>query len=192
MGVDDIIERNRVAAGLKPRDMRKDTSSMGALAASSAAEGEGEEEETIGSRVYLPSRTEQQEEFQMSMNKLASNTSVNFDPDEHPEEIIPDLDIDTIQRIHNLGWRFALKEDVARRMKQGRGSNMDGKEARLSPSDITSEDLVLESIILDKNGEPTERWTISGRDWVGDYPTMMILRCHQVKWWKNCVIRANR
>jgi hypothetical protein len=48
---------------------------------------------------------------------------------------------------------------------------MDGKEARLSPSDITSEDLVLESIILDKNGEPTERWTISGRDWVGDYPT---------------------
>jgi hypothetical protein len=24
---------------------------------------------------------------------------------------------------------------------------------------------------LDKNGEPTERWTISGREWVGDYPT---------------------
>ena len=161
MGVDDIIERNRVAAGLKPRDLRKDASAEAAAAASGAASGE--EEDTIGSRVYLPSRTEE-EEFQMSMNKPAAKTGVNFDPDEHPEEIIMDLDIDTRQSIRNLGWRFALKADIARQMQQGRG-----KEATISPSDITSEDLVLESVILDKNGEPTERWAISGRDWT--YPT---------------------
>jgi hypothetical protein len=52
---------------------------------------------------------------------------------------------------------------------QGRGSG--GKADTITPSDITGEDLVLESIILDKNGEPTDRWTISGRQWVGDYPT---------------------
>jgi len=32
-----------------------------------------------------------------------------------------------------------------------------GAREPLKPSDITSEDLVLESVILDKNGEPTER-----------------------------------
>ena len=167
LGVDDIIERNRLAAGLKPRDMRKDAA--GAAGAAGAAH-EGEEEAAIGSRVYLPSRSEQeqeQEEYQMSMNRPATaNTSVKFDPDEHPEEIIADLDIDTRQSVRNLGWRFALKADVARQM---RGSG--GKADTITPSDITGEDLVLESIILDKNGEPTDRWTISGRQWVGDYPT---------------------
>ena len=168
MGVDDIIERNRLAAGLKPRDMRKD-----AAGAAAGAAHEGEEEAAIGSRVYLPSRIEQeqeQEEYQMRMNQpAAANTSVKFDPDEHPEEIIADLDIDTRQSVRNLGWRFALKADIARQMK-GSGSS-GGKADTITPSDITGEDLVLESIILDKNGEPTDRWTISGRQWVGDYPT---------------------
>ena len=163
MGVDDIIERNRLAAGLKPRDMslRKDAA---------GAAREGEEEAAIGSRVYLPSRSEQeqeQEEYEMRMNR--PGVSVKFDPDEHPEEIVTELDIDTRQSIRNLGWRFALKADIARQMK-GSGSN-GGKADTITPSDITGEDLVLESIILDKNGEPTDRWTISGRQWVGDYPT---------------------
>jgi hypothetical protein len=168
MGVDDIIERNRLAAGLKPRDMSMRKDAAGAAGAAGAA-AEGEEEAANGSRVYLPSRSEQeQEEYERSMNRpVTANTSVKFDPDEHPEEIIAELDIDTKQKIRNLGWRFALKADIARQM-QGSGG---GKAAMITPSDITGEDLVLESIILDKNGEPTDRWTISGPQWVGDYPT---------------------
>jgi len=170
MGVDDIIERNRLAAGLKPRDMsmRKDA------AGAAGAAVEGEEEAANGSRVYLPSRSEQeQEEYERSMNRpVTANTSIKFDPDEHPEELITELDIDTKQKIRNLGWRFALKADIARQMQgSGGGGGGGGKAAMITPSDITGEDLVLESIILDKNGEPTDRWTISGPQWVGDYPT---------------------
>ena len=173
MGVDDIIERNRLAAGLKPRDMsmRKDAEGKSGVAAATA---EGEEEAAIGSRVYLPSRSEQeQEDYERSMNRPSTaNTSVKFDPDEHPEEIIAELDIDTKQSIRNLGWRFALKADIARQMQgSGGGGGGGGKAEMITPSDITGEDLVLESIILDKNGEPTDRWTISGRQWMGDYPT---------------------
>jgi hypothetical protein len=171
MGVDDIIERNRLAAGLKPRDMaaarKKDSSAVGAA-------GEDEEEEAaIGSRVYLPSRSEDDDAAAAAAASSGRGAAeaTTFDPDEHPEEIIMDLDIDTKQSIRNLGWRFALKDDIARQMR-GRGSGGSGGATEpLKPSDITSEDLVLESVILDKNGEPTERWTISGRQWTGDYPT---------------------
>jgi hypothetical protein len=173
MGVDDIIERNRLAAGLRPRDMaaarKKDSAVVGAVA------GEDEEEEAaIGSRVYLPSRSEEDDAAAAAASTgrgaAASATAATFDPDEHPEELIMDLDIDTKQSIRNLGWRFALKDDIARQMRgQGRGNGGDAEP--LKPSDITGEDLVLESVIMDKNGEPTERWTISGSQWTGDYPT---------------------
>ena len=151
MGVDDIIERNRLAAGLKPRQV---VASRATTVSGQDAQDDAEEETAIGSRVYLPSRSEEQEQEQ-EQDVRASKPKESQDPDEHPEEIIRDLDVDTRQRIRNLGWRFVLKEGV--------------KSLKLA--DITSEDLVLESIILDKNGEPTERWTISGRQWVGDYPT---------------------
>jgi hypothetical protein len=167
MGVDDIIERNRVAAGLKPRDMtivRKNDLP--------GQEREENEEAVIGSRVYLPSRSEEEEEYatRVSAGIIPAGTSGAFDPDVHPEEIIMDLDIDTKLSIRNLGWRFVLKEDIARQMR-GNGSKAGSAPPTLTVSDITGEDLALESVIMDKNGEPTERWTISGRQWVGDYPT---------------------
>jgi hypothetical protein len=134
-----------------------------------AVSAKDEEEDTIGSRVYLPSRSEQEMDAPFSASAAASARSSSFDPDERPEEFIIDLDIDTKQSIRNLGWKFALKADIARQMR-GNGAGAAG-QVKLAPSDIGSEDLVLESVILDKNGEPTERWTISGRQWVGDYPT---------------------
>jgi hypothetical protein len=179
MGVDDIIERNRLAAGLKPRDMRKaaaDAASASASAGVGVGVGVGrndeEEEAAIGSRVYLPSRSEQEAEDRMSAQEQrnAGNVTEKFDPDERIDEIIPDLDIDTKQSIRNLGWRFALKADIARQL-QGNRATGSGKIPAITSNDITSEDLVLESVILDKNGGPTERWTISGRQWIGDYPT---------------------
>jgi hypothetical protein len=163
MGVDDIIERNRLAAGLKPRDMAARKNDV-----VSAASGKEEEESEIGSRVYLPSRSEEADAEAASTSGVASAAAAKFDPDEHPEEIILDLDVDTRQSIRNLGWRFALKPEIA---KQMRGNGGKAAAGSLSPSDITSEDLTLESVILDKNGEPTEKWSISGRQWVGDYPT---------------------
>jgi len=171
MGVDDIIERNRLAAGLKPRDMRK--AAADAAAGQSMARDDEEEEVAIGSRVYLPSRSEQEaEDRSMSAQERrnAGNAAEKFDPEERIDEIIPDLDIDTKQSIRNLGWRFALKDDIVRQL-QGNRATGSGKIPTITASDITSEDLVLESVILDKNGQPTERWTISGRQWVGDYPT---------------------
>ena len=177
MGVDDIIERNRLAAGLKPRDMaalaRKDATSASASASAFGGPANGaaddEEEATTGSRVYLPSRSEQQEEEE---RRTAGNTTEKFDPDERIDEIITDLDIDTKQSIRNLGWRFALKADVIRQLQGSTsGAANSGKVPRITASDINGEDLVLESVILDKNGEPTEKWTISGRQWIGDYPT---------------------
>ena len=168
MGVDDIIERNRLAAGLKPRDMSaRSREGTGAAAA-------GTTEAATGSRVYLPSRTEEEEaeaDNRPGYSGLPASSGANaqFDPDVRPEEIILDLDIDTKQQIRNLGWRFALKADIARQM---RGKAAGGAAVEpLTVSDITGEDLVLESVIMDKNGEPTERWTISGRQWIGDYPT---------------------
>jgi hypothetical protein len=167
MGVDDIIERNRLAAGLKPRPAagsQMPSASASASASDSAGFGDAahEEETANGSRVYLPSRSEQEEEEDTRPRYLASDivkgSKNRQDPDEHPEEIIQDLDVDTRQTIRNLGWRFAVKESIRR-------------EKSFNLADVTSEDLVLESVILDKNGEPTERWTISGRQWVGDYPT---------------------
>jgi DNA-directed RNA polymerase beta subunit len=179
MGVDDIIERNRLAAGMKPRDMasllRKDTTTTSGQTATGLNVGADEEEATIGSRIYLPSRSEQEDEASRGMMttqelRAAANSSDKFDPDERIDEIIPDLEIDTKQSIHNLGWRFALKSDVVRQL-QGDRSTGSGKIPTITSSDVNSEDLVLESVILDKNGEPTERWAISGRQWVGDYPT---------------------
>lgn len=158
MGVDDIIERNRLAAGLKPRDMAARKNDV-----ASAASGKEEEEDAIGSRVYLPSRSEEEEAAQTIAGPSAA-ASAKYDPDDHPEEIIMDLDVDTRQSIRNLGWRFALKPEIAKQMRgSGAGS--------MTPSDITSDDLILESVIMDKNGEPSDTWMISGRQWVGDYPT---------------------
>jgi len=177
MGVDDIIERNRLAAGLKPRDMRKmaaDAAAKSGVPAVGYEAADDDEEATTGSRVYLPSRSEQEEEERLSAQELrtASNASAKFDPDERIDEIIPDLDIDTKQSIRNLGWRFALKADVLRQLQAAdSGTARSGKIPTITSSDVNSEDLVLESIILDKNGEPTEKWNISGRQWVGDYPT---------------------
>ena len=167
MGVDDIIERNRLAAGLRPRDMaaarKNDSSAVGAA-------GEEEEEAAIGSRVYLPSRSEEDDAKAAATDATSKGRATTFDPDEHPEELIMDLDIDTKHSIRNLGWRFALKDDIARQMRGRRSGGGEDAEP-LKPSDITGEDLVLESVIMDKQGEPTERWTISGRQWTGDYPT---------------------
>ena len=171
MGVDDIIERNRLAAGLKPRDMaalaRKDATSASVVGG--PARSVDEEEATTGSRVYLPSRSEQEEEEE---RRTVGNVTEKFDPDERIDEIITDLDIDTKQSIRNLGWRFALKADVIRQLQGSTsGAANSGKVPRITASDINGEDLVLESVIMDKNGEPTEKWTISGRQWIGDYPT---------------------
>jgi hypothetical protein len=167
MGVDDIIERNRLAAGLKPRDMaaigRKDATTAETVSGTgSAGLGEDEEEAAFGSRVYLPSRSEEEEYAKVgARTATAAAAAAALDPDERIDEIIPDLGIDAKQSIRNLGWRFALKEDAMRQLK-GNGGGIDS---------ISSEDLVLESVILDKNGEPTERWTISGKQWTGDYPS---------------------
>jgi hypothetical protein len=163
MGVDDIIERNRLAAGLKPRDMSARSGAGGTDADA------GVDAATGSSRVYLPSRSqEEEEEYDMrpGYSGLPPDPDVDgpFDPDRRPEEIIDGLLVIHHVRIRGLGWRFALKPDIARQMR-GKGAG------KLSASDLTGEDLVLESVILDKNGEPTERWTISGRQWVGDYPT---------------------
>ena len=168
MGVDDIIERNRLAAGLKPRDMAARKNAQGAVA-------ETEEETENSSRVYLPSRSEEEEDTRPHAGIGSLGARGPFDPDEHPEEIIMELDIDTRQSIRNLGWRFALKADIARQMR-GSGkavgtSASAGAAAQLTPSDITSDDLILESVIMDKNGQPSDTWNISGRQWVGDYPT---------------------
>jgi DNA-directed RNA polymerase beta subunit len=166
MGVDDIIERNRLAAGLKPRPpVSSSTQGRGDA-------GEDEDETGKGSRVYLPSRSEADADEESQTYILGPGEFMKqFDPDEHPEEIIADLDIDTKTRIHNFGWRFALNPDVARQMKGQYSSRNGGKVDAINPSNMTSEDLVLESIILDKNGEPTDRWTISGRRRDRDYPT---------------------
>ena len=170
MGVDDIIERNRLAVGLKPRVMIARKGSAGD--ADDGARGEEQEEAAFGSRVYLPSRSEAEyagEDTRPYAGIVPAGARGPFDPDEHPEEIITDLDIDTRTSIRNLGWRFALKADIARQMRGKAGAGAGA--GTLRAEDITGEDLVLESVILDKNGEPTERWTISGRQWVGDYPT---------------------
>jgi hypothetical protein len=167
MGVDDIIERNRLAAGLKPRPPVSSTQRRGAAGAD-----EDEDETGKGSRVYLPSRSEAEEEAAAAASS-GLGAGALLDVDDHPEDIILDLDIDTKAKIHNFGWRFALKPDIERQMR-GSGSGSGGKggaAAAMTIQDLTGEDLLLESIILDKNGEPTERWTISGAQWVGDYPT---------------------
>ena len=92
-----------------------------------------------------------------------------------------DIDIDTKERIHNFGWRFAVKPDIIKQLKTAKAkgastgafdvAGASGEFEVTSLDDLTGSDLVLESVILDKNGEPTERWNISGAQWVGDYPT---------------------
>jgi DNA-directed RNA polymerase beta subunit len=170
MGVDDIIERNRLAAGLKPRPPVSSTQGRGAA-------GADEDESGKGSRVYLPSRSEAEEEAAAAAaSGLGAGAFMKpLDVDDHPEDIILDLDIDTKASIHNFGWRFALKPDIARQMRGAGGGKGGGgggaAAAAMTIQDLTGEDLVLESVILDKNGEPTEQWSISGAQWVGDYPT---------------------
>ena len=164
MGVDDIIERNRLAAGLKPRGKPSATTTE-----QGNVQGGEEEESGIGSRMYLPSRSEEQDIAGTAAAAAASGVGPmegSFDPDLQPEDIIPGLLVVDSFRIRNLGWRFVVKPES---MKEIMGSME--RRRPLKSTDINSEDLVLESIILDKNGQPTERWTISGRQWVGDYPT---------------------
>ena len=84
-------------------------------------------------------------------------------------------------QIRGSGVNDAYLDDIVKQRKSAfmetDMANIELKKPRsgarepLKPSDITGEDLVLESVIMDKNGEPTERWTISGRQWTGDYPT---------------------
>jgi hypothetical protein len=140
-----------------------------------AGAGEDEDETGKGSRVYLPSRSEAEEEAALAASASASSSGLGasalLDIDDHPEDIILDLDIDTKAKIHNFGWRFALKPDIERQMRGSGSGGKGGAAAAMTIQDLTGEDLVLESVILDKNGEPTERWTISGAQWVGDYPT---------------------
>ena len=158
MGVDDIIERNRLAAGLKPRP---------AAAMRSQARGQDQdfdrdtEESANGSRVYLPSRSEEEDTGQRYLaSDIVKDTmgGPSQDPDDHPEDILPGLSANHSEQIRNLGWRFTVKEERRR-------------DKSFNIADVTSEDLVLESIIMDKNGEPTERWAITGPEWSGDYPT---------------------
>lgn len=163
MGVDDIIERNRLAAGLKPRLAAATASAATSSQAMNMMGMDYDVEETaIGSRVYLPSRSEEEQE-DTGMRYLASDIvkgtgKTSQDPDDHPEDFMPGLLVIHSVRIRGLGWRFAVKEERRR-------------DKSFNIADVTSDDLVLESIILDKNGEPTERWNISGREWNGDYPT---------------------
>jgi hypothetical protein len=92
------------------------------------------------------------------------------------EKLTFDIDIDTKERIHNFGWRFAVKPQIIKQLKENmkkqsaaNQSQSGGEFEITSLDDLSSEDLVLESIILDKNGEPTELWKISGADWDGEY-----------------------
>ena len=171
MGVDDIIEKNRLAAGLKPSVRRDATGPQ-----------EEEDEAGNGSRVYLPSRSE--DEY---MSEWDASRSIRPDvfSDVDPayiatiDKLTFDVDIDTKERIHNFGWRFAIKPDIIKQLKEhtkkqstsGAALSQGGEFEITSLEDLSSEDLVLESIILDKNGEPTELWKISGRQWIGDYPS---------------------
>ena len=169
MGVDDIIEKNRLAAGLKPSVRR-----------GQAGPEEGEDEAGIGSRVYLPSRSE--EEMNEWDGSKLSRPDVFSDVDpaylSAIDKLTFDIDIDTKERIHNFGWRFAVKSDIIKQLKENMKkqpaanvSQSGGEFEITSLDDLTGEDLVLESIILDKNGEPTELWSISGSRWEGDYPS---------------------
>jgi DNA-directed RNA polymerase beta subunit len=169
MGVDDIIEKNRLAAGLKPSVRR-----------GQAGPEEGEDEAGIGSRVYLPSRSE--EEMNEWDGSKLSRPDVFSDVDpaylSAIDKLTFDIDIDTKERIHNFGWRFAVKSDIIKQLKENMKkqpaanvSQSGGEFEITSLDDLTGEDLVLESIILDKNGEPTELWSISGSRWDGDYPS---------------------
>ena len=169
MGVDDIIEKNRLAAGLKPSVRR-----------GQAGPEEGEDEAGIGSRVYLPSRSE--EEMNEWDGSKLSRPDVFSDVDpaylSAIDKLTFDIDIGTKERIHNFGWRFAVKSDIIKQLKENMKkqpaanvSQSGGEFEITSLDDLTGEDLVLESIILDKNGEPTELWSISGSRWDGDYPS---------------------
>jgi len=176
MGVDDIIEKNRLAAGLKP-SMRKNTSGM-------AGDEAGEDEEAgSGSRVYLSSRGEEDEFNEFNSGKLLRpDIFSDVDPVylSTIDKLTFNLDIDTKERIHNFGWRFAVKPDIIKQLKTAKAKGISSNETATGEFQVTSlddlneEDLVLESIILDKNGEPTERWKINGAQWVGDYPTRFV------------------
>ena len=175
MGVDDIIEKNRLAAGLKPSIRR-------GAAGPEGGDYDGENEAGSGSRVYLPSHGEQLEDEWAASSILRPDVFSDVDPMylSAIDKLTFDLDIDTKESIHNFGWRFAVKPDIIKQLKTARAKGAASTGASASASgefevtsldDLTGNDLVLESVILDKNGEPTERWTISGAQWVGDYPT---------------------
>lgn len=175
MGVDDIIEKNRLAAGLKPSIRR-------GAAGPEGGDYDGENEAGSGSRVYLPSNGEQLEDEWAASSILRPDVFSDVDPMylSAIDKLTFDLDIDTKESIHNFGWRFAVKPDIIKQLKTARAKGAASTGASASASgefevtsldDLTGNDLVLESVILDKNGEPTERWKISGAQWIGDYPT---------------------
>ena len=180
MGVDDIIEKNRLAAGLKPSIRRGAAGPEGGDAEGGDAEGG---EAGSGSRVYLPSHGEQLEDEWQASKILRPDVFSDVDPMylSAIDKLTFDIDIDTKERIHNFGWRFAVKPDIIKQLKTAKAkgastgafdvAGASGEFEVTSLDDLTGSDLVLESVILDKNGEPTERWNISGAQWVGDYPT---------------------
>jgi hypothetical protein len=178
MGVDDIIEKNRLAAGLKP-SIRRGAAGPEGGEGGEGGEGEGENEAGSGSRVYLPSHGEQLEDEWAASKILRPDVFSDVDPMylSAIDKLTFDIDIDTKERIHNFGWRFAVKPDIIKQLKTAKakgastGASASGEFEVTSLDDVTGDDLVLESVILDKNGEPTERWNISGTQWVGDYPT---------------------
>jgi DNA-directed RNA polymerase II subunit RPB2 len=70
------------------------------------------------------------------------------------ETLIMSVDPETRMNVERLGWEFTVS-----RPKKTRNNN-----------EQPAPQLMLQSIILDKNGEPTEEWVISGREWNGEYP----------------------
>jgi hypothetical protein len=161
MGVDDIIEKNRLAAGLKPSVRRGD------------GDGDGDEGYDESSRIYLPSRSDVPAFGEQLPTRVAT-----FTPDDPAymaaiDKLTFDVDVDTKEQIKSFGWQFAIKPEIIKQLKASTsmGNGESDPYAISSFDDLNSGDLVMESVILDKNGEPSERWTISGAQWIGDYPT---------------------
>lgn len=169
MGVDDVIEKNRLAAGLKP-GLRKNADGTGY--------NDADVEAGSGSRVYLPSRSEEEMTEWDYSKMLRPDVFSDIDPAylSTIDKLTYDVDEDTKERIHNFGWRFAVNPDIIEQLKKYKDRKTQnvsdsGEFEITSLDDLSSEDLILESIILDKNGKPTELWKISGAQWLGDYPS---------------------
>jgi DNA-directed RNA polymerase II subunit RPB2 len=93
-------------------------------------------------------RIQEQEQEQEIKGELAVTES------ESVEKINPALR----QEMEALGWEFAVMDKTTGKRKYWRDPN---KEA---------DQMMLVSLILNKNGEPTEEWAIEGKEWDGTYP----------------------